>query len=263
MTILELLIVIVILGVLSAVITIAVGRTVAEAAFAACRHDATTAEDAVRSYDVVTGGEPPASLSLLTSSPNGFLHPFSPNPYYSVTVVNGVVLVAYPKTATMTPFNRRTSCFVASTTVSHPTTTTTTVSHPTTGTVYLANGMSVSWSTIVLGSGGGRETLSFTNANPITALSVNIRVAVTPGVSYNSMYATYPGSDIVLDNSSSGSTIVYTYALSGRRTIRASWPNGGTTAQYKGRRTYHPLSGDTWSVTSTSGGITSSASGFF
>lgn len=280
LSLVELLVVIVILGILSSTILFAVGNESSAAAVAACRHDATTAEDAVLSYDIVTGGVPPATYSLLTSPPNNFLQPFSANPYYSITVANGIVLVASPVTAMPIPFSWEASCLgtpnvpgtsstSSTTTTTAPSTTTTTSttttasSVPNTGTVYMTNGMSVSWSSKQFGNNGGQEVLGFTNSSSITSMSITVHVAMTPGVSYNSMFATYPGSDIVLSNSSDGVTITYNYVLSGRSPIRANWPHGEIGAQYRDNGTYHTLSGDTWSITSTSGGVTSSANGIF
>ena len=292
LTLIEFIVVIVILGILSATVLFAIGGEVSAAAVAACRHDATTAEDAVLSYDIATGGTPPATYSLLTSPPDNFLQPFSANPYYSITVANGIVLVASPITAIPIPFSWEASCLgtsnvpgnpdptstttttttdPTSTTTTDPTsttTTTTTTTDPTSttpnvGTVFMPNGMSVSWSSKQFGNDGGQEVLGFTNSSSITSMSITVHVAMTPGVSYNSMFATYPGSDIVLSDSSNAVTITYTYVLSGGHPIRADWPHGEIGAQYRDRGIYHPLSGDTWSITSTSGGVTSSASGVF
>lgn len=71
-TLIELLIVIVILGILSAVVVFAVGGISDRGNVAACKTDRSTVEVAVEAYKAKTGNYP-ADFAALTASPNQFL----------------------------------------------------------------------------------------------------------------------------------------------------------------------------------------------
>jgi hypothetical protein len=107
----------------------------------------------------------------------------------------------------------------------------------------------------------GTETLTFANSHPITALSVTIDVAKTVGLGYSNLWSNFPG-DLTQSNGTSGGTISYTWTMTGSP---APAQNGNlyVTAQWSGNGTEHPVSGDTWRVTSTSNGTTSTLSGSF
>jgi hypothetical protein len=68
---------------------------------------------------------------------------------------------------------------------------------------------------------------------------------------------------MTLSTTTSGGVITYSYVLNAGQTIPAAYGSGVAYAQYSGTGTAHPTSGDTWSVASTSGGVTSTITGTF
>jgi hypothetical protein len=95
----------------------------------------------------------------------------------------------------------------------------------------------------------------------LTALSVTVVVQRTAGVSYSGQYNTV-GGQVTQSSSSTSSAITYTFTLNAGQTLPAG--TGRTFAvQTSGNGSLHPTSGDTWTVSYTSGGQTSSASGTF
>jgi hypothetical protein len=106
----------------------------------------------------------------------------------------------------------------------------------------------------------GEEDIKFSNTSSITALTATITVQKTAGVSYNGAYTTFGGTTVThVDN---GSTIVYTFTLNSGQTVS---PNTGLllAAQFGGTGTAHSTTGDLWSITTTSGGVTNTLSGHF
>jgi hypothetical protein len=110
---------------------------------------------------------------------------------------------------------------------------------------------------------GGQERLALANTSAITSLTVTIRVAQTGGVSFNSQANSFPGGSLTQNSGTAGGAIVYSYVLGAGMSIPANYPGGTVYAQYGGSGAPHPSSGDTWSVTSTSGGQTSTLTGTF
>jgi hypothetical protein len=110
---------------------------------------------------------------------------------------------------------------------------------------------------------GGQLRLAFANTASISAMTVTIRVAQTRGVSFNSQANSFPGGSLTQSSSVSGGAIVYSYVLVAGGSIPANYPGGVVFAQYSGTGSPHPSSGDTWTVTSTSGGTTSTLNGTF
>jgi hypothetical protein len=108
---------------------------------------------------------------------------------------------------------------------------------------------------------GGQERLVFTNTSAITSLSITVHVVQTTGITYNSESNSFPGGALNQSESVSGGVISYMW-VSGQ-TIPANYSNGTIYAQYGGTGYAHAQSGDTWTVTSTSNGITSTLSGTF
>jgi predicted carbohydrate-binding protein with CBM5 and CBM33 domain len=100
-----------------------------------------------------------------------------------------------------------------------------------------------------------------TNTNPITALSVTVVVQRTTGVSYSGQYNTL-GSQIAQTNSSTTGAITYQYTLASGQTISAG-NNRTFAAQFGGTGTAHPTTGDTYTVTYTTGGVQRTQSGTF
>jgi len=83
----------------------------------------------------------------------------------------------------------------------------------------------------------------------------------TPGVSYAGMYNTV-GGQVAQTNVSTTGTITYTFTLGTGQTLGAS-TSRTFAVQAGGNGTAHPTSGDTWTVSYTSGGQSFSSSGTF
>jgi len=103
------------------------------------------------------------------------------------------------------------------------------------------------------------EDLAVTPAAPISALTVTITVARTAGLAASGQYQSGPGAATV---TSTASQLVYRYQLAGGQTLRGGSPVTFA-AQFSGTGTAHPISGDTWTVTATSGDMTTTRSGRF
>ncbi|HEY6248658.1 MAG TPA: hypothetical protein VI685_01790, partial [Candidatus Angelobacter sp.] len=105
------------------------------------------------------------------------------------------------------------------------------------------------------------EGVKISNTAPITALSITINVQNTGGLSFNGQYNTV-GSSIVDSHSSTATVIAYQYSLSAGQTL-----NPGTgylfDAQMSGTGTAHATSGDTFTVSYTTGGQTFTQTGHF
>jgi len=56
---------------------------------------------------------------------------------------------------------------------------------------------------------------------------------------------------------------VYTFVLGAGQTIASGYQNGVLYAQFNGTGGAHNLAGDSWSVTTTSGGVTTTLTGVF
>jgi hypothetical protein len=105
------------------------------------------------------------------------------------------------------------------------------------------------------------EGVKISNTGTITALTITITVQATTGVAFNGQYNTV-GGQIADSHSSSSTAITYQYSLSAGQTLGA-----GTgwlfDAQASGNGTVHPVAGDTYTVTYTTGGATFTQSGQF
>ena len=130
--------------------------------------------------------------------------------------------------------------------------------------------------TVATGSGGGvTVTPVVTTSSPwfneqqvrvshtasLTALSVSIVVQRTTGISFNGQYNTV-GSPIQQTSSSTTAAITYQFTLAAGQTLG---PGTSRTfaAQTSATGTAHPTSGDTYTVTYTTGGQTVTQSGTF
>jgi prepilin-type N-terminal cleavage/methylation domain-containing protein len=264
-TLIELLIVVAVLGILAAVVVFALGSVSAQAAVAACNADATTVETAVSAYNAQTGGTPEVTATLLTTTPasSPYLRSFPSSSSYTITIVSGVVMIAAPSSAPPVAYGTANACSGAGSTPA-PTTTTTTTSPPptTTTTAPPSNGVTATPSSSNYSYYGGQERLDFTNSSSITAMSITIDVAQTTGVTYNSQFNSFPGGALTQGDTTSGGVIAYTFVLGSRQTIPANY-SGEVGAQWGGTGSVRVTTGDTWTVTSTSGGITSTLSGTF
>jgi predicted carbohydrate-binding protein with CBM5 and CBM33 domain len=96
---------------------------------------------------------------------------------------------------------------------------------------------------------------------PLTALSVTITVQRTTGVGFAGQYNTV-GGQIQQSNSSTPSSVTYQYNLTPGQTL-GTGTHRIFAAQAGGNGTAHPTSGDTYEVTYTVGGVTSTQTGSF
>jgi len=92
-------------------------------------------------------------------------------------------------------------------------------------------------------------------------LSVTIVVQRTTGVSFSGQYNTV-GGQITQSNSSTSSAVTYVFTLNSGQTLGPG-TNYTFAAQTSGNGTTHPVSGDTYTVTYTTGGKSYSQSGNF
>jgi endoglucanase len=99
------------------------------------------------------------------------------------------------------------------------------------------------------------------NTGTLTALSVTIVVQRTTGISASGQYNSV-GSQITQSNSSTTTAITYQFSLAAGQTLGAS-TNRTFAAQMSGTGTAHPTSGDTYTVTYTTGGVTTTTTGTF
>jgi prepilin-type N-terminal cleavage/methylation domain-containing protein len=275
-TLIELLIVVAVLGILAAVVVFALGSVSAQAAVAACNTDAATVNTAVAAYDAQTGGSPQVTASLLTTTPttaSPYLRSFPSSSSYTISIASGVVMIAAPSTATPVAYGTPGACSSAgatpatttTTAAPGPTTTTTTTAAPaptTTTTAAPSNDVTAAASNSNYSYYGGQERLDFTNSSSITSMSITIDVAQTSGVTYNSQFNSFPGGALSQGDTTSGGVIAYTYVLGSGQTIPAHY-SGEVGAQWGGTGSVRVTSGDTWTVTSTSGGVTSTLTGTF
>jgi hypothetical protein len=104
------------------------------------------------------------------------------------------------------------------------------------------------------------EDVKLNNTTPITALSITVTVNRTTGISFSGQYNTVGGT-ITQSNSSTATAVTYTFTLNSGQTLSAG--SFMFAAQMSGTGTSHPTSGDTYSVTYTAGGATTTQSGHF
>jgi general secretion pathway protein G len=265
-TLIELLIVIVVLGIIAAVVVFALGGTTAQAALAACKADATTVQTAVTAYEAQNGGSYPTSTSSLTGGSTTYLQSWPSSPYYTITLVNGTVMIATTGNPTVA-YGSASACSGAGSTPPPTTTTTTTAVAPTTTTTTaVSNGVTAAAAPTIYGSSavnyGGQDAITLNNSTAVSALTITIKVAQTSTVTYNTEFNNLWGQWGTETDSTSGGYITYTYVLTPGQTMIPG-NNWNFTAQYSDQGQPHYTSGDTWSVVSTSGGVTSTLSGTF
>jgi chitin-binding protein len=99
------------------------------------------------------------------------------------------------------------------------------------------------------------------NTSSITAMTVTVVVQRTTGVSYNGAYNTV-GGQITQANASTASTVTYTWTLNSGQSLGAS-TSRTFAAQFGGNGTAHPVTGDTWTVSYTVGGVARTQTGGF
>ena len=146
----------------------------------------------------------------------------------------------------------------------------------TTGTARVSLGTSFSAAAMV-GSNGVTATVTSTGdgyygedqvvmRNPsdtVSAMTLTIRVAQTPGVVYHGHWKDLPKTDVTEGGAPNGvcGYIVYTFTLDYNAMIsKSAWTMVG---QWDGDGTAHPAAGDTWTLTTTTAKGTSTLSGHF
>jgi xyloglucan-specific exo-beta-1,4-glucanase len=107
----------------------------------------------------------------------------------------------------------------------------------------------------------GELQLRVNNTAPLTALSVTIVVQRTAGVNYAGQYNTLGGT-VQQSNNSTASAVTYQYTLAAGQTLAAG-TNRSFAAQFSGNGTVHPTSGDSYTVTYTTGGQSFTQTGTF
>jgi hypothetical protein len=105
------------------------------------------------------------------------------------------------------------------------------------------------------------QAISLSNTGVITSLSITIVIQRTTGVNHNGQFNTV-GSQIIQSNTVTATTITYQFALASGQTVGTS-TNSIFAAQMSGNGTVHPTSGDTYTVTYTTGGVTFTQTGTF
>jgi hypothetical protein len=167
-------------------------------------------------------------------------------------------------------FSGNTVTFTASTTAATGSFTVTitgtsgTLSHTTTVALTVTSGNGGVTVTPVINSNSpyfDDEGIKLSNTASITALSITITIQNTGGLSYSGEYNTVGGS-IAQSHSSTASAITYQYSLASGQTLGAGsgWLFD---AQAGGSGTAHAATGDTFSVTYTTGGQSYTQTGNF
>ena len=105
------------------------------------------------------------------------------------------------------------------------------------------------------------QAISLSNTGAITSLSITIVVQRTTGVSSSGQYNTV-GGQILQSNSSTATTITYQFNLAAGQTLGTA-TNRLFAAQMSGSGTVHPTTGDTYTVTYITGGVTFTQTGHF
>jgi hypothetical protein len=116
---------------------------------------------------------------------------------------------------------------------------------------------------VIYANGGyyNQEVVRLSNTETLTALSVEIVVRKTTGLKNPRQYSTV-GDAIQAGNSTSPTAFTFDFALKGGRTLSPG-ASREFVAQTDGSGTVHPTSGDTYTVTATCGGGTTTRSGSF
>jgi aminopeptidase S len=104
------------------------------------------------------------------------------------------------------------------------------------------------------------EALSLSNTGAITSLSITIVIQRTTGVGFNGQYNTV-GGQILQSSAVAATTITYQFTMAAGQTLTGT--NRLFAAQMTGSGTVHPTSGDTYTVTYTTGGVSFTQTGHF
>jgi chitin-binding protein len=105
------------------------------------------------------------------------------------------------------------------------------------------------------------QQVRIANTAPITALSITVVVQRTTGVSHSGQYNTV-GGQVQQTNASTSSAITYQFSLASGQTLSPA-TSRTFAVQTQGTGTVHPTSGDTYTVTYTTGGVSHTQNGTF
>lgn len=105
------------------------------------------------------------------------------------------------------------------------------------------------------------QQVRIANTSAITALSITVVIQRTTGVSHSGQYNTV-GGQIQQSNSSTTSAITYQFALAPGQTLNPATMRTFA-VQTSGTGTTHPTTGDTYTVTYTTGGVSRTQTGTF
>jgi hypothetical protein len=126
-----------------------------------------------------------------------------------------------------------------------------------------SNGVTVTPSSDNYNNYGGQERLAITNTAAISALTITVHVAQTSGITYASQYGSFPTGAVTQSETTAQGALVYTWVLNSGKAIPAGYQGGMVYAQFSGNGSTHAMSGDSWTVTSTSTGVTTTLTGTF
>jgi hypothetical protein len=104
------------------------------------------------------------------------------------------------------------------------------------------------------------QGISLNNTGSLTSLSITIVIQRTTGITFQGQYNTV-GSQIVQSSNSTATTITYQFSLAAGQTLGTG--NRLFAAQTSGTGTVHPFTGDTYTVTYTTGGTSFTQTGHF
>ena len=231
------------------------------AALTASTPTPTATSPAVASRTPAATPTAPASTATATSIPTS-----RPPTATSPAVTTATATVRPPATPTPPPALTSTPVPVSSATATAPPLPSATpVPATPTATVSPSPGASVTVAAGVAANSSpwwGEEDVRIGNTTPLTALRITVTVRKTPGVGYSSQYNSFPGGALTMGHTDTGDTVVYTYTLvPGQAVLPESGYIAGS--QYSGTGTAHPTGGDTYAVSATAGGVTTTTTGHF
>jgi chitin-binding protein len=122
-------------------------------------------------------------------------------------------------------------------------------------------GVTVTRAVTTSGPWFNEQQVRIANTAPITALSITVVVQRTTGISHSGQYNTV-GGQIQQSNASTTSAITYQFTLAPGQTLSPA-TSRTFAVQTGGTGTVHPTSGDTCTVTYTTGGVSRTQSGTF
>jgi hypothetical protein len=105
------------------------------------------------------------------------------------------------------------------------------------------------------------EAIRLDNTGTITALSITIAIQRTTGVGFSGLYNTV-GGQILQSDTVTAATVTYQFSLATGQTLGPG-ANRLFAAQMSGTGTVHPTTGDTYTVTYTTGGVSFTQTGHF